>query len=88
MSIRAEICGSDDRESACNAEDLGLILGSGRSSGEGNGNPLQDSCPENPHGQRSLTGYSLWGCKELHTAQCLINSCHLQVLGVEAAAFK
>ena len=50
MSIRAEICGSDDRESACNTEDLGLILGSGRSSGEGNGNPLQDSCPENSHG--------------------------------------
>ena len=31
-----------------NAGDLGLISGSGRSSGEGNGNPLQYSCPENP----------------------------------------
>ena len=50
MSIRAEICSSDDTESACNAEDLGLILGSGRSPGEGNGNPLQNSCPENSHG--------------------------------------
>ena len=34
--------------SACNAGDLGLIPGSGRSPGEGNGNPLQYSCPENP----------------------------------------
>jgi len=34
--------------SACNAADLGLIPGSGRSPGEGNGNPLQDSCLENP----------------------------------------
>ena len=34
--------------SACNAGDLGLIPGSGRSPGEGNGNPLQCSCLENP----------------------------------------
>ena len=40
--------GSDDKESACNAEDLGSIPGSGRSPGEGNGNPLQYSCLENP----------------------------------------
>ena len=39
---------SDDKESACNAGDLGLIPGSGRSPGEGNGNPLQYSCLENP----------------------------------------
>ena len=36
------------KESACNAADLGLIPGSGRSSGEGNGNPLQYFCLENP----------------------------------------
>ena len=36
------------KESACNAGDPGSIPGSGRSSGEGNGNPLQHSCPENP----------------------------------------
>ena len=35
-------------ESACSAGDLGLILGSGRSPGEGNGNPLQYACLENP----------------------------------------
>ena len=36
------------KESACNAEDSGLTPGSGRSPGEGNGNPLQYSCLENP----------------------------------------
>ena len=36
------------KESACSAGDLGLILGLGRSSGEGNGYPLQYCCLENP----------------------------------------
>ena len=40
--------GSDGKESAFNVGDLGLIPGSGRSSGEGNSNPLQDYCLENP----------------------------------------
>ena len=40
--------GSDGKESACSAGDWGLISGSGRSPGEGNGNPLQSSCLENP----------------------------------------
>ena len=40
-------CGSVGKESACNAGDLGLIPGSGRSPGEGNGNPLQYPCLEN-----------------------------------------
>ena len=49
--------------SACNVGDQGSIPGSGRSSGEGNGNPLQYSHLENPmdresHGQRSLAGHS------------------------------
>ena len=39
--------GSDDKESACNAKDLGTILVSGRSPGEGNGYLLQYSCLEN-----------------------------------------
>ena len=38
--------GSDGKESACTAGDPGSILGLRRSSGEGNGNPLQDSCLE------------------------------------------
>ena len=40
--------GSDGEESACNAGDPGSILGSGRSPGVGNGNPIQYSCLENP----------------------------------------
>ena len=41
-------CSSVGKESACNAGDLGSIPGLGRSPGEGNGNPLQYSCLENP----------------------------------------
>ena len=55
---------SDSKESACNAGDLGLIPGLGRSLGRGHGNPLQYSCLENPHEPRSLMGYSPQGCKE------------------------
>ena len=40
--------GSDGKASACNDGDPGLIPGSGRSPGEGNGNPLHHSCLENP----------------------------------------
>ena len=40
--------GSDGKESVCNAGDLGLTPGSGRSPGEGKGYPLQDPCLENP----------------------------------------
>ena len=40
--------GSDSKASACNAGDPGSIPGSGRSPGEGNGNPLQHSCLKNP----------------------------------------
>ena len=57
--------GSGGKESTCNAGDLGSIPGSGRSPGEGHGNPLQYSCLENPQGQRNLAGYSTWGHKEL-----------------------
>ena len=39
--------GSDGKEFTCNAGDPGLIPGSGKSPGEGNGNPLQYSCLEN-----------------------------------------
>ena len=61
--------GSDSKESTCNVGDLGLIPGLGRSPEEGNGNPLQYSCLENPHGQRNLAGYSSWGHKELDIAE-------------------
>ena len=52
--------GSDRRESVCNVGDLGLIPRLGRSPGGAHGNPLQYSCLENPHGQRSLVGYRPW----------------------------
>ena len=51
---------------ARDARDTGLIPELGRSPGEGNGNPLQYSCLENYHGQRSLVGYSPWGCRVGH----------------------
>ena len=47
-----------------------LIPGSGRSPGEGNGNPLQ-WVPGKFHGQRSLVGYSPWGSKDLYTTEWL-----------------
>ena len=62
--------GSDSKESTCNVGDLYSIPGLGRSPGEGHGNPLQYSCLENPHGQRSLAG-----CKELDMAEWL-NTAH------------
>ena len=51
--------------------DSGSIPGLGRSPGGGNGNPLQYSCLENPHGQRSQVGQSPWGFKELDTTERL-----------------
>ena len=55
---------SDGKESACNAEDLGSIPGSGRSPGEGNCNPPPVFLPGESQEQRSLVGYSSWGHKE------------------------
>ena len=57
--------GSGSKESACNVGDLGLIPGLGGSPGRGHGNSFQYACLENPHEQRSLVGYSLWGHREL-----------------------
>ena len=56
--------GSDNKESACNVRDLGLISGLGKSPGGVHGNSLQYFCLENPHGKKSLAGYSPWGHKE------------------------
>ena len=51
--------------------EMGSIPASGRSPGGGHGNPLQYSCLEKSHGQRSLAGYSPWGHKESDTAEHL-----------------
>ena len=62
--------GSEVKVSASNAGDLGSIPGSGRSPGEGNGNPLQYSCLENPmDGEAWQATYSPWGHKESDTTE-------------------
>ena len=71
MKILGLPCGPVVKNPPGNAGDAGSIPGSGRSPGEGNGNPLQYSCLENPEGQRSLVGYSPWGHKELYTTERL-----------------
>ena len=55
--------------------DMGSIPGSGRSPGEGNGNPLQYSCLEKPQGQRSLAGYSPWVLKERDMTEAIEHAC-------------
>ena len=54
--------GSDGKESACSARDPGLIPGSGRFPGEGNGNPLQYSCLETTQAEEPAS-YRPWGHK-------------------------
>ena len=61
--------GSDSEDSACN--EMASIPGLERSPERGHDNPLQYSCLENPHGQRSLVGYSPWGHKESDTTERL-----------------
>ena len=64
--------GSEGKASACNAGDPGLIPGLGRSPGEGNSNPLQYSCLENPMaGGTWQATYSPWGHKESDTTEQL-----------------
>ena len=56
---------------AGDVRDAGSTPGLGRSPGGGHGNPPQYSRLENPHGQRSLVGYSPLGCKESDTTERL-----------------
>ena len=64
---RASLVALVVKKSACNARDLGSNPGLGRSPAGGHGSPLQYSCLENPHGQRSLAGP--WGRKESDTIE-------------------
>ena len=68
---------SAGKESICSAGDPGSVPGLGRSPGEGIGYPLQNSCLESPHEQRSLAGYSLWGHKELDTTERVSKAQHV-----------
>ena len=63
--------GSDSKESTGNMRDVASIHRLRRSLGGGHGNPLQHSCLENPHGQRSLAGYSPWDRKGSDTTERL-----------------
>ena len=68
------------KESSCNLGDLGSIFGLGRSPGGEHGNPLKYSCLENPHGQRSLAGYSPWVQKESDMTEQLSTAQHTILL--------
>ena len=72
--------GSDGKESACNAEDLGSIPGLGGSDGRRHGNPLQYSCLDNPQGQRSMVDYGSWDHKELVTTEATKHSTQHSIL--------
>ena len=63
--------GPDGKETTCTVGDLSSILGWENSPGGGHGNLLQYFCLENPHGQRSLAGYSPYGHKELNMPERL-----------------
>ena len=73
------------KESACNAGDVGLISGSGKSSGEGNGNLLQYSCLENPM-DRGVWRATVCGAaksrKQLSTQAHFTPNAPLSVFGV------
>ena len=58
---------------------MGSIPGSRSSSGGGNGTSLQYSCLGKFQGQRSLVGYSPWGCKESDTTERLSTHAHTHV---------
>ena len=68
--------GSEGKECACNAGDLGLIPGFGRSPGEGNGDPLQYSCLENSMNRGAWWAtYSPCGHQELDMTEVIEHAC-------------
>ena len=69
--------GSDSQESACNAEDLGSTPGSGRSPGEGNGDPPQYSCLENSLDRGAWQARVRGARKELNITEQLTQAQHV-----------
>ena len=68
--------GSEGKASACNVGDLGSIPGLGRSPGEGNGNPLQYSCLENPT-DRGAWWATVYGVTKSQTQLSDFTSLHI-----------
>ena len=77
-------CGSAGKEFASNVGDLGSIPGLGRSPGEGHGNSLQYSCPENPMG-RGTWRAMVHGVAE---SQTRLSDSHFHVLTRDSARQK
>ena len=76
--------GASHKEHTCQCgdrRDEGSISRLGKSPRVGNGNPLQYSCLEKFHGQRSLAGYSPWGHKELKMVEYQLSLCVAEVSG-------
>ena len=74
------------KEFACNAGDLGLIPGSGRSPGGGHGNPLHYSCWENPMDRGAGWLRSMWLQSQTQLSNQVLNICYnfyMSVWGVE-----
>ena len=83
--------GSEVKASACNAGDLGLIPGSGKIPWRRKWQPKPVLLPGKSHGQRSMVGYSPWGCKELDMTEQLHFPFHfafLSVTGTEKGALR
>ena len=72
--------GSEGKESTCNAGDSGSIPGLGRSAGEGNGNPFQYSCLENPM-DRGAWWATVHGVAKSRTQQKQLSTGQLTHLG-------
>ena len=78
--------GSEGKASTCSAGDLGSIPGSGRSPGEGNGNPLQYSCLENPMDREAwLT--TVHGISQSQTQLSDFNFFHFHAPNIGAAQY-
>ena len=71
---------------AGDARDAGLIPGSARCPGEGNGNPLQLFLPGEFHGQGSLEGSSPWGCKESDTTEQLSTTSYFSYYDISSTS--
>ena len=80
---------SEDKASACNVGDPGLIPGLGRAPGEGNGNPLQYSCLENPM-DRGAWWATVHGVAKIRTqlSDLTVLYCHCSVSIQDSPSFK